>query len=504
MASTQGTVKSTTIPFPVGGWNTKDPRDGMSALYALTLDNIIPREQYGELRKGYALFSTISAGKDIQTLAEYAKNDGTRQLLAACDGKIYTVTSGAKTDKTGGASITVNKWQTVTCRGKLLWFNGTDQPLQWDGTNLTSAAYTGIADDAVLVQATVFRNRLYAVQKDTTSIWYGGINAVTGAVTEFDVGSLLVRGGYVQAVTTWTSETGTFYSESLVIISSEGEVLIYSGTSPDQDGFSLSGHVFLSKPIGRRCFLQNGTDVEIITQLGVVPLSKALAMVRADNEINTLTDKISPTFRQYSKLYKSVYGWQGVVYNAGGLAIYNVPLAAGSAYQLVRNLYTGAWTRFTGMGATCWVVADDVLYFGASDGIVYQADYADNDNGGNIDYKCKTAFNYFGNRDSEKHFKMARPIVVANNQISFNLGIDVDFQSKTLTNTVTTVKVSGSEWDVADWDTSDWAEEEINVTDWYAIAGIGRCGALRLEGSSKNVAFQITAIQITFDGGGIL
>ena len=58
-------------------------------------------------------------------------------------------------------------------------------PQQYDGSTVSNAAYTGIADDNKLVDVCVYKERLFFVEKDSASIWYLPVGTVTGALTEF-------------------------------------------------------------------------------------------------------------------------------------------------------------------------------------------------------------------------------------------------------------------------------------------------------------------------------
>ena len=86
-------VKTKTIPFPVKGWNTRDPLEDMDPQYAVELVNVFPRARDGALRRGFAVHSTGMGSGAVPTLIEYAGETGTRQLIAAANGdpKCYSV-----------------------------------------------------------------------------------------------------------------------------------------------------------------------------------------------------------------------------------------------------------------------------------------------------------------------------------------------------------------------------------------------------------------------------
>jgi len=502
MSYQPGTASSRSVPFPVGGWNTRDPLDTMDAMFAQRLDNIFPNERAGELRGGTSSFCAAGLGTgEVGTLCEHVTAAGARVFIACANGKVINITSGTAVDL--GTGFSVNRWQTTDHKGRKLFFNGTDQPQQFDGTTLSTATYTGLTDNDI-IQATSYRNRLWVVPKNSASAWYLAVNSVTGALTEFPLDGVLFKGGYLMFATTWTRDNGIFSSELLVFCSSEGELLIYGGADPDASGFSLVGRVFLSKPLGRRAYVNYLSDVEIMTQTGVVSLSSALGKVFIPGS-GDLSDKISPTFNDVAKLFGANFGWQAVLYPNGRRIVYNIPISSGSqSHQYVRNVVTGAWCRFTGMNAASWAIYNDNLYYGTFDGKVILADTGASDEGSYINFSAFLPYNYFGDREHKKHFGNVRPIMLADSSMSASLTMSVDGEENLSGDTISVTGTNGALWDTVFWDTTDWGGQNVSASDWYAINGIGRAGALKMEGSVKDVRFSVNAFHVTYDLGGIL
>lgn len=499
-----GEAISATITAPVFGMNTRDALDGMDARFGRNLKNVFCDGQKVSLRAGHSLFATGMGAGVVQTLAEHVSRTGTRKFLAGANNNIYDITSGTPSS-VKSVGITNNRWQTVQANNRLLFFNGSDTPQQYDGTTISDITYTGIADSKKLVQATMYRGRLCAIEIDTLNLWYAGPGAFSGALTLFPLDYIFTLGGSLAWVTTWTRGWGDAPSETLVLCSTEGEIVIYSGSDPDSAGFQLIAHTYGPKPIGRRSFTQWGGELEIITQVGSVPLSRLLDRQGQATEI-TVTDKIGPSWAQDAESYKGNFGWQAQPYPLGKMMIYNVPTVSsgGTSKQWVRNLYTGAISCFSGLNAACWGMYNDQLYFGSGAGAVFKADTGQSDAGRNIDWQIDCAFNYAGDRQSLKHWHMARPIVAANGSMTLGLGIDVDFQNDGNVDTVVISQPAGAEWDTASWDQAEWADEEVYQNSWYEIPAIGRCGALKMRGAAQNLQFSMTAVHVTFSRGGIL
>ena len=81
-------------------------------------------------------------------------------------------------------------------------------------TNVTSAN---------LIQVTSHMRRLWFVEKNTTKVWYLPTDAISGAATALDVGSMLTYGSYVIATATWTVDGGNGPNALFVILSNKGK-----------------------------------------------------------------------------------------------------------------------------------------------------------------------------------------------------------------------------------------------------------------------------------------
>jgi hypothetical protein len=189
-------------------------------------------------------------------------------------------------------------------------------------------------------------------------------------------------------------------------------------------------------------------------------------------------------FKTASDAQFSTFGWQAILYPKGRYGLFNIPQGSSVFYQFVVNLTTGAWARFTGQNAHCWVVFDGELYFGGSEK-VYKADNGDKDDTTAIPGVGKMAFNYFDARGIQKQFTMIRPVMESNAALVVSIGFDVDFAQGDQYYTPASSPVLGATWDEAVWDEEFWPVEAGNVVqEWRSVRGIGYCGALRIKTST--------------------
>ena len=440
------------IPSSQGGLNLKDSLDAMEPQYAIQMDNIIPDTNRDVLRNGYVPVLNRAAN------CLMAHNEkGFETLLFASEGSVYSENSGVATEL--GSGFSSNEWQYTSFTngsGKVntILTNGIDnvQRIYEDSNALKmEASYT---DATSLICPCSFKNRMYFAHKNTLKICYGESQAISGALTDLDLGSLFKFGGSIVNIANWTQDAGTGMDDLLCIFTSEGEVAVYSGTSPQETDWNLNGVFRISKPIGINCTCKIGGDLVVITQGGYFPLSEVLSQDRA-NRCN-ISDKINPIV--IGRDYKA--NWQAVWYAKKGWLIINAPSTdTGYAYeQHVLNTKTGGWCRFTGMSALSWIEFQDNLYFCNSSGI-FQADNGETDNGEKITYYLQKAYSQYDMPEVKQVLLVKeRNLTLGQEYIGTRIGVDFALQDSK----AQVVQLEGTQtmWDVAIWDKSFWSNEQ--------------------------------------------
>jgi hypothetical protein len=493
------------VPAPTGGWNARDPVARMPDTDAIRMINMFPATGFIEARNGFREHSSGMGSGPVETVAEFNKQDGTRKLVACANNNIYDATTftGTATNITGTTTPTLNQWQTVNFNNRLILVNGTDQPQQYDGTTVSDASYTGVSSDNLLINVSSYKSRLYFVEKNTASVWYGGVDAITGALTEFNVSGELQKGGTLLYAGSWTSDTGDGLTDFLVIASDRGELLTYTGNNPGDSSWTLSGRFHIPVPIGFRSFGQIGADLAIITEDGVYTLSQILGGLQAAGGEGSLSGKINTEFNNAATLYRENFGWQTLLYPKGRYALVNIPVVEDDiSYQYVVNIQTGAWCEFRGQNASSWTLHKEKPYFGGMDGKVYEADVTGNDDSSNICVDVKWAFNYFGDPSSQKFFHLARPLIKSNSSTVLEFGIDVDYEDTVSQDTVTVITPTGTPWGSA-WG-SPWSQSTVFSSNWTTLSGIGRAAALKLVTELNGVDFELSAVDISYEPGGVI
>lgn len=496
----RGVAVSASIPPPVLGLNTRDALASMKPDEAVTLDNWFPRGNDIVLRQGFDAHVTGFAAA-VETLMEY-NGPTTQALFAASGSAIYDATAAGAVGSALVSGLGSARWQSTmftTAGGAFLMaVNGADAALNYDGSAWNTApAITGVSS-ADLTDITVHKSRLWFVEKSSTKAWYLGVDAIGGAATSFNLGSVWRLGGKLKTIITLSNDSGAGPDDYLAFVSDHGEVAMYQGTDPsDASAWALVGVYHVGTPIGDRPALQVGGDAALITDEGVVSLLKAMQLDRSAQSQAAITDKISPTFAAYAQSNRTRSGWQAISYPGGNYALFNVPLANGAAVQLVMNVLTGAWCRFTGQAASCWGLLGTSLYFGGATA-VYRADTGRSDNGVAIAGDVKTAFNYFKSRGQLKQFLMLRPAFTSNGVPAPSVALNVDFRDDAPTGTASFTS-SGAQWDSAQWDSAQWGGGSTVNQTWTSVYGVGRCAAVRMTTSTTNATLSVSAFDVIYE-----
>jgi hypothetical protein len=369
----------------------------------------------------------------------------------------------------------------------LVMCNGEDAVRNYDGSSFSTPSITGtgLTSSDKFVQVTENKERLFFVEASSTSVWYLAVNAIAGTATEFDYAPLMDKGGFVLACATWTLDGGNGLDDYFVVLTSEGQAIVYAGTNPSNAAeWALQGVFETGAPVGRRCVFKIGADLIVITDDGFVALSKALLTGRTAQQ-EAISDKVRTTVREYTEDNRLKFGWQPILYPKRGLGVFNVPTEEGSSFssnQLVVNTFNGSWCQFTSVEAAVWSLYKQDLYFGNNDGAVMHFDSTTADDGQEIMGDAQPAFNTMGIPGVNKQFHHARVHLSTSGKVTPAIEVLTDYENRIPTN-VPTFSFNGAVWDEAAWDTEFWQDVDVPELqrDWFAVNGIGFAGTIRMR-----------------------
>lgn len=301
------------------------------------------------------------------------------------------------TGGTSGATATIISITPATSTtGTLRLGTITSGPFQNNET-ITTATGSALANGASAAGSTVtltgvdgrdlsfvwsHKARLWFVEKDTLNAWYLPTNAFGGAATKFPLTSVFRLGGALLFGGTWTVDSGTGIDDMQVFVTTEGEVAVYQGTDPAAAStWAIAGLYRIARPLNKQSWFWAGSDLFIMTEEGIVALSQVMTRDRVQLQTVALTASIEDLWRETIGKRTATSRFPVTVWPSESLFIIGVPSTTGQPTCLVANTRSGAWSRIKGWDAQAVRVFNDRLYFGNTDGKVYQADVGGTDAG---------------------------------------------------------------------------------------------------------------------------
>ncbi len=493
------------LPAPVGGWNARDSLAAMSPQDAVILNNWFPATTECALRGGYTKHATGISGQ-VQTLMAYS-GATTRKLFAIANGNVYDVTSSGAVGAAVVTGLTNSKWgycNIATGGGNYLSMaNGVDAPRLYDGSAWSTPSITGVTATK-LRDPILYAERQFFIEDGSLKVWYLPVDSISGAAEVVDISSWMTKGGYILSHGTWTVDAGQGVNDHYVIMTSQGQVIVYQGNDPaSPTSWSMVGVWDIGAPIGRKALYKYAGDMLIICQDGLVPLSGALQSSRVQPRV-ALSDKIQYAISEAITQYGSNYGWQVMYVPTINQLWLNVPYQEGqNQQQFVMNTITGSWCNYTGWEANCMEMFNDEPFFGGN-GYVAQAYNGTSDAGTNISAFGLQAFNNFNNAGTLKRFTMSRPILRSDGIPSVYAGINVDFNISEPTTSLTFSPSSYGTWDSAIWDAATWGGALNVFQNWQGLNGVGYYGAPIVKTVSSGLQVRWVSTDIVIEGGAIL
>jgi hypothetical protein len=483
----------------------------MDPLEAIILDNIFPGVQDVSVRKGCLDFSTGYA-EDIKMLMGYSSTT-TNKLFAATDVGIYDATAGGAIGAAATA-CTNGYWSSVNMANAagswLCMCNGVDAYKTYNGAAWATPGITGVGTGTgdTLNYVSLHQKRLWFVEENSMNLWYLAADAISGAATQFPVGSLFKKGGYVVATGSWTVDSGAGSNDLFVIVTSNGEIAVYQGTDPASSAtWALIGVYSQPQPLGRRPFVSYGGDLLYLSKVGLIPMSKVIQSTILDRS-ETVSFKIDGAFIDAANDYAAnTTDWHMVVHNAQNMLVINIPVASAplTAYQFVMNTITKAWCRFTGWNATTWLILNGQIYF-AGGRIVSLAWTDTSDAGQPIVAQAAQAYSSLGRR-GQKKLSLVRPNVAFSSGVTVQMALDADFQTFSGQTQLTYSPITtGAIWDLDLWDTGIWdSGAQILDPKWTTVpANMGYLHSFRMQFTTSTALVTWTSTDFAHQAGGIL
>jgi len=490
----------------------------MPAQDAFSLVNWVA-QQYGvRTRKGYKEWA-VGIPDPVQTLMSYQSptSIGTSKLFAVTDNEIYNVTvegaapvpeltlpggqdygrfSSTMFENTAGLFLLVTSES-----GGYAIYDGANWTVPVEGTNPGEIKNV---DPAKFTHVCSWKRRVWCVEQNTSRVWYGPTDQITGEFKQFDLGPFMVHGGDLKFVATWTIDAGEGIDDFIVFAGSRGDILIYKGVDPDNaTDFQMVGKWYIGSLVrGKRGYATMGGDLLILSEHGLQPMSyvtRGGQTVYRTSAADYLS-KIQPRISQLVSQLGREFGWELQPYPRENYFIVQKPRGSISIYDQY-NLYTNTntWSIFEGMPMKTQTVFQAEHYFGTEDGRVCKGftgffdDVKLNEITGNgINGVIQPGYSYFGQPGTYKMWTMCRPTFLSTDQPGVTVQFSTDFSPPPDVGSPVFSQSSGALWDVSKWDESQWSGEYLVFSRWYQLNALGYSGSAVLKTSCVGDTFLAT------------
>ena len=502
---------------PTKGLNYRDSFITLDPKDAVVLNNFVARPTGVQLRGGYQKHA-IGLGGAVASLMPYlAQNPLNSKLFAAVGAEIFDVTTAVDSPLPEETTTSTDGiW------GSLMFSGATENYLcmtspsggYWTYDSTTgwtdrAAAVTGLTGTFGSIAA--WKRRLWFGANGTAKVYYLAPNALQGAATELDLGPLMQRGGSIVAMVNWTYNAGIDIDDYLVFFGSQGDVIVYQGTDPDDPAtFQLKGIWYIGRPpVGDRFFTEYGGELFILTELGLLPLSK-MVNGQVANTYNVLSAPIAPVLSPLVSRLIDEPIWELGLIEDNDVLMVKVPRDSSNYTQYVMFIQTGAWSTFTGMPINCSKTFNGQLYFGDEDGNVQLGLNVKRDgmdiNGVGGTYvvgQCQGGFNAFGAPANLKIFGMARPILIGANPPAVQAQMNVEYSFNPIYSSPSFNATVGANWDEGVWDEASWSGSMNTYAAWVGVQNMGYYGSLRLSVKGDPGTVYVSS-NVMYQTGGVM
>lgn len=364
------------LSLPLKGMELRSQIDALPPGHALDMVNCLPIGGEVQVRKGYELLAAVSPSAD-PSLIPYDLQ-GFRQLLAVADGELRVVGGPLLNTHTGP-----DRFSYATLSNYLIMVNG-QQHYLWEGTTLSVPAMSGDLPPSPFVGVCSHNERAFYWCEDSLDFWHGAGSEIQGNLTRFPLSNLGNIRGHIVTIASWTVDASHGQNDILVIITSEGDVVLYEGVDPtDAADWRQTGRYKTTPPIdGGRITLNYASDLLILTQSGVASLYAIMQKAEAAMAVN-FSAQVDPDLLELTDDAEPLF-WDMIMDPRGRFILINTPGDASGIWQYAYGLANKAFARFTGIEAATWCALGGELYFITMAGEVCRFWASDTDNGAEI------------------------------------------------------------------------------------------------------------------------
>lgn len=520
---TEPTIKVVGIPAPIRGINAVDPMAGMDPGFCLNAINLLADGRTMRVRPGYQEHATsVGNGNGVRAILPFEDAaSANNRLFAVCREGIYNITSGgaigaADIALSNGANTGWGVWTNFVLDNgahHLFYADSTDGLYQYTAAG-GWAAVTGITGvtESTLSFVMQHKGRLWFAERDTARGWYLAAGAVAGAATRFDFGNKFNHGGTLVGLYSWSVDGGEGIDDHLVAISSGGDVMVYKGTDPSgATTWGLVGQYYVGAvPEGRRVAQPQGGDLYILSQYGVIPLTRLMQGAIVQQESAQLSRNIAPLVADQMAVTRQSFGWE--MRNVPGDNAFLVarPAITGQPdMQFAMSTRTEGWTIWNDVPYIAGDVYRGNFYFGNSADTVYLLTGAldgvtvAGTGGNDIAWGLLTSYQEYGETGAHHRGQLVRVVLEAASAPGIEVDVRYDYDLSDPPTASGATAITQALWDTAVWDSAIWGSLLSTFSQTFGASGIGRAMAVAIGGQS-NSETGLIRMDLFFDTGGPL
>lgn len=363
----------------------------------------------------------------------------------------------------------------------------------------------------------VYRNRLYFAEAGSMNAWYLPVDSIGGEAKIFPLNGVFDMGGELIFGQRWSLASGQSggLSDDCVFFSSEGQAAVYQGGSPDDVGpdfaspWSVQGVYRIGKPLGKNAFMLGGGDISVATDIGLIPMSKAIELDYTALSTASISNNISDEWQRAINEYGSS-GWMCKIWSEMKLALVAPPTDNINPIMFAANTDTGAWARITGWEGRSMEVFDGRLFIGGVGGIVYAANETGSDDGRPYTGTIIPLFDDVGSPASLKIGKVGRYVSQSNVKVNGRITWRGNFDTN-LPTAPEAERVSRDLgiWGQGIWGQSQWSRgnEVVPNHTWRSIGGTGYAFSLAFQvtsGGLQALDTEVIRCEVTYETAGVV
>ena len=524
--------KQARLTMPVGGLNFIASTLNFPETDAYLVDNIIVRPFGCEIRKGWKRWFPVAnkfAGTVRTVMAFNGTNPTNNKLFCSpsTNGQIYDITlpnvAPVSVLTPGGSPTTLGLWhsvQFVTPAGAFLAAvcEGSGYYLYSTAGGWVAQALTFPVGDTSTVADFSFiftwKNRIWFLKRNSSVAYYLPVSSIAGTLESFDFGPQLLHGGFMQFGVSWTYDSGSGIDDSLILVSSGGDLLLWEGTDPaSPTTFALKGVWYIGRqPIGRRNFCQHGGNTLLLSEYGVTNVSDLVAgRLHTSGIAQGLGYKVNTRLaRIVSQTMTSEY-WFLLPYPTEEILTLGTPYTdpqIGILQSYTMNSITQAWSTYSNMDMLCACLYDGQYIFGTRTGEVgigfvgtRDGDYSDGSTlGVEVTARIQTGFHALGSPTMNKRALRTKFYGLAEGDPAIYVVFKEEYDLNQLLNVNSPVNTSKSVWDTAKWDQTLWDLQRGSFRRWIGVGATGKKLSMQcaVRGSGETL---LTDYEVLFEEG---